>query len=76
MIPSDASPAPEIGPTLTVPEAAAVLGMSERTLRRYLKTGVVSGVQFAHAGRWYVPTTEVQRVAEALGMRPRWKAVR
>lgn len=65
---------PELGPTLTVRQAAAALGMAERTLRRYLKRRVVQGEQFLPHSPWIIPTTEVERVAEVLNTSPDWRA--
>ena len=42
----------ELPQILTVDEAAVYLGVSEETVRRYLKTGALPGVRLCR--RWYI----------------------
>jgi excisionase family DNA binding protein len=52
-------PRPE-KPTLTSGQAAALLGIPARTVRRYLITGKLKGKQNPITGRWTVERTDVQ----------------
>lgn len=59
---------------LTVSQASAVLGISERSLRRYLKEEVIMGFQYTYQGHWYVPAAEIQRLCDMHWITPDWSA--
>jgi excisionase family DNA binding protein len=61
--------------TITTAQAAAALGIPARTLRRYLAAGAIVGHRILHAQPWRVPTAEVARAADALGITPDWRRV-
>lgn len=64
-----------VPPALTAPEASRVLRVPGRTLRRYLRAGVVAGTQFDTDYPWVIPTAEVERVAAVLYRVPDWCAL-
>lgn len=65
---------PDLGITLTTKQAAAALGMPERTLRRHLKAGTIQGAQVWHHSPWLIPTSEVERLCRLLWITPDWRA--
>ncbi len=46
---------------LTIPEAAAMLAMSEVSIRRMLKSGVLKAVRASPKGSYRIPITEIDR---------------
>jgi len=46
--------------TVTVQEAAARIGVTDRRVRQLINAGRLSGVK--HGGSWYVPLVEVDRI--------------
>src|SRR5215210_3156260 len=50
---------------LKVPEVAERLGLEEQTVRRWLRSGKLTGIELgSDAAGWRVPESEVQRVWE------------
>jgi excisionase family DNA binding protein len=64
--------------TLTVPGAAEVLGVSERTVWRYLRSGNLTGETVGPPGerRTLIPSAEVARIAAERGRDPAAEALR
>lgn len=59
--------------SLTVTQAAEVLGLNPRNLRRYLKRGLLRGHQWEPGtSRWSIPTSEIERAAHALNIPLNW----
>lgn len=58
---------------LTLQEAAERLGVSEKTIRRYLHSGRLRGFKRGtlRSDRWVVPSAEVERLAPGMVLRAR-----
>ena len=52
---------------LTVPEAAQALRVTPWTLRKWLNEGTLQGVRPRPGGRWRVPQSALDRIAETRG---------
>jgi excisionase family DNA binding protein len=56
---------------LTTRQAAQALAISEDTLRRWLRDGVIGGTWISDRAGWRIPVSEVNRIlTEGTGPRP------
>lgn len=60
----------------TIGEAAAVAGVTRMTVHRWLKAGVVRGIQLAGYGLWMVPKEDIELAAQEAGTRAERVAAR
>lgn len=56
----------DAGELYTLPEAAAILRITRRTLQRWLKSGTISGVKLA-GSRWRFRGDELKRLLDGGG---------
>lgn len=51
----------------TVSEVSSMLGISECSIRKYLHSGKLKGMQFGKlGGRWRIPAAEIERLQKGL----------
>lgn len=52
-----------------VNEAAALLGMRPRTVRKWIKSGLIQAQKIAGTNRWLIIESEIRRLQNGKGIR-------
>ena len=56
---------PDVATALTLPQAAAYLGVHEKTVRRWIKDGRVAAVRVGVAGRYRIDRADLDLMVKA-----------